>query len=199
MRRLQAALALTGGLLLIGTAAVAHAPVVTITSPTDGDLVQLDTTEFPYTLPVAGTVTHDPGSVKLTVSVNGVEEFDGQWQNASNQPWGFDYTVLAPGTYTIVALAEHGPASDEDSVAIEIEETRQTVVVDYPAAPAVAADILKEKGVAARYGSGKKGGNYISDVAAYMGPQTDFDAVSKSEVEAYRAKVSAFLDEQGAF
>jgi hypothetical protein len=47
------------------------------------------------------------------------------------------------------------------------------------AAPAVAAKILQYNGVSARYGSGPNGGNFIADVALFMGPQTLFNGVPK--------------------
>jgi hypothetical protein len=70
----------------------------------------------------------------------------------------------------------------------------------FPAAPAVAAAILAEHGVRARYGSGATGGNHIADVAAEMTktPGTDFQGVAKEDVASYEAKVRAFLVANGA-
>ena len=69
---------------------------------------------------------------------------------------------------------------------------------DHPAAPAVANELLKDAGIKARYGQGRDGGNYISDVARHMGPGTDFNGVKKTDVDAYRKAVALFLIKQGA-
>jgi hypothetical protein len=65
--------------------------------------------------------------------------------------------------------------------------------VSFPAAPAVAADILHNNDISARYGSGRSGGNHIADTAHEMGPGTDFRGVKKSNAAAYRAAVCDFL------
>jgi hypothetical protein len=65
--------------------------------------------------------------------------------------------------------------------------------VDYPAAPAIAAQLLEDAGVDNRYGTGKDGGNYIRDVAEHMGPETDFDGVSKENEVMYVCAVAKFL------
>ncbi|MDW7729340.1 MAG: right-handed parallel beta-helix repeat-containing protein [Bacillota bacterium] len=73
-----------------------------------------------------------------------------------------------------------------------------------PAAPAVANQLLREAGESNRYGSGRDGGNYISNVAHEMGSydedkkNTDFHGVGKCDQEAYKAAIAVFLVEQGA-
>ncbi|MFO8192734.1 MAG: hypothetical protein R6U08_08220 [Bacillota bacterium] len=73
-----------------------------------------------------------------------------------------------------------------------------------PAAPAVANELLREAGESNRYGSGRDGGNYISDVAHEMGgheedeENTDFHGVGKCDQEAYKGAIAAFLIEKGA-
>lgn len=86
----------------------------------------------------------------------------------------------------IVVADEAGVLSDEDFDG------------PYLAAPAVAGILLEEAGIDNRYGSGPDGGNYISDVANYMGPETDFNEVPKTEVEDYKAEIAIFLFELGA-
>lgn len=68
-------------------------------------------------------------------------------------------------------------------------------VEEYEAAPAVAARLLDDAGVANRYGQGRTGGNFVADVAHRMGPGTDFDGVSKEDVEAYECAIAAFLND----
>jgi len=66
------------------------------------------------------------------------------------------------------------------------------------AAPAVAGHLLEEAGIDNRYGTGRDGGNYIREVANYMGPGTDFNGVSKNDVLKYEYEVTMFLKGLGA-
>ena len=86
------------------------------------------------------------------------------------------------GTYTLRATADF-TGSDE-------EEGTETVVVEFPlgdvefpAAPAIAARILEANNITPRYGQGRSGGNYISDVAQHMGPGTDFSGEPKELID----------------
>lgn len=65
------------------------------------------------------------------------------------------------------------------------------------AAPAIAGLLLEEAGIDNRYGTGKDGGNYISDVARNMAPDTDFNGVKKEDVVAYSCAVAQFLNDEG--
>lgn len=182
-RRASAVGAVAAATLLVAGQAVAHAPVVTITSPSNG--ATLYATSYPYDLAVAGTVTHDPGNVKLAVEVNGVEAYSDDWTNVVNQPWGFTYSVPGPGTYTFEAIAEHGNA--EDTATAEVGVVTQTITVDYPAAPAVANGLLNGSSV-----KGKDRQGCVSEVALHMGPGTEFDGVQKHEA-GYDDVVDTFL------
>lgn len=62
-----------------------------------------------------------------------------------------------------------------------------------PAAPDVAGQILEDAGIDNRYGTGKDGGNYIREVAKHMGPDTDFNGVSKCDVLQYEYEITMFL------
>ena len=94
----------------------------------------------------------------------------------------FIWTIESIGKYTIKARAEftrandYSPVEDTEDVVVTLEMSFE---VEFPAAPAIAARILEANNVPARYGSGRTGGNYISDVAKHMGPGTDFDGESK--------------------
>lgn len=90
------------------------------------------------------------------------------------------WTINATGSYVIRVTAEFtGPFDDADDTSEIVEVTLLTLDVEFPAAPAIAARILEANDVNARYGSGRTGGNYISDVAQYMGPGTEFNGVPK--------------------
>jgi hypothetical protein len=111
----------------------------------------------------------------------------------------FSAVGLEPGLYsvkyeiTVTRLAGNKDGSSYDEVEITVTGDIP-VVVDYPAAPAIAARLLRENGV-----SGSARGYYVSMVALYMGPQTDFDGVAKSDAAAYEAAVDAFLMLNGAY
>jgi hypothetical protein len=132
-----------------------------------------------------------------TVQHGGSRTFDGT--NYINT-----VTLTAPATagiYTVrydIKMSNPGGVewngfdTEEINVLIELQ-----LVVENPAAPAVANSILKEAGLSPRYHiSGKVYGNLISDVAHKMGPGTDFEGVSKDDVEAYKAAVKMFIDEK---
>lgn len=69
-----------------------------------------------------------------------------------------------------------------------------------PAAPDVAGTLLEKAGIDNRYGTGRDGGNFIRDVANKMNEDsgTDFNGVSKCDVEAYKMEVALFLRSKGA-
>jgi len=190
--RTKAVIGLTVAVMMIGTAAAADAPIVTITGPSDGQVIHIETTEFPYLLPVTGTISHTSSSamIALTATVNDGDAI-AVWsgQQPDNVAWNFDYEVMTPGIYVIVASAAHGGAVGTDTAAVTIT----TVSVDYPAAPSVASTLLKAAGVDSRYGNGRNGGNCIAHVAHHMGDGTDFGGVSKDH-PGYQAAVAAFLN-----
>jgi hypothetical protein len=94
--------------------------------------------------------------------------------------------LMGLGTVTVAA---------DDVVEIVTTESYEQ---EYLAAPNVAGILLEQAGIDNRYGQGKDGGNYIRDVAAFMGPETDFGGISKEDVVCYECAVAAFLREKGA-
>ena len=84
------------------------------------------------------------------------------------------------------------PTSDQSEVS---GLTKGEFDVECPAAPAVAGLLLEAAGVDNRYGTGKDGGNFIKDVANYMGPETDFNGTGKCDVCEYEFKIATFLNE----
>jgi hypothetical protein len=201
---------------MVAGAAFAAGPVLTITSPTSTSA--LTYSSFPQTVDVEGTVAYTGGTggganlcavKQLSVTVTG----DGGYEDPigylddvqsptqgecpeTSTTWSYIWSIPAAGSYTITATAK--VRSESGTAVEEVVVYEETVNADYPAAPAVAAKILDEEGVPARYGNGRSGGNWISDVAHHMGPQTDFDGVSKSNVAEYEAAVRAFLVAAGA-
>ena len=89
------------------------------------------------------------------------------------------WKIYEIGSYTIRATAVFtGPFADAvDTETVVVTDFQ--VDVEFPAAPAIAARILEANEEAARYGSGRTGGNYIADVAHNMGTGTDFDGIPK--------------------
>lgn len=69
--------------------------------------------------------------------------------------------------------------------------------VECMAAPAVAGLLLEDAGIDNRYGTGRNGGNYISNVAHHMSSETDFDGVDKCDVIAYECAIAAYLNSLG--
>ena len=91
-------------------------------------------------------------------------------------------TLTAPG-----GAAADEVQADPGTMVEEVEE--------FEAAPAVAARLLADAGVAARYGRGRAAGNHIADVATRMAasPATEFDGVAASDTVAYECAVARFL------
>ena len=77
----------------------------------------------------------------------------------------------------------------------EANNNADALKVKQIAAPAAANQLLKEAGLKNHYSteSGEKG-NYISEVARYMGEGTDFDGVSKEDAGAYKFAIASFLN-----
>jgi hypothetical protein len=179
----------------------------------------LEVPAFPYVTDVSGTFTTDD-TEGLCINANGTD-WDLWVEDASANvlatdsgsflktappnptcPAGADETITlvdvgfpAAGTYTLKGTLKTIRGADldlaeEDDLILQLE---QEIVVDYPAAPSVAARLLDDAGVSHRYGSGKNGGNHVADVANWMGPGTMFDGVSKDDVEAYEDAVKAYL------
>lgn len=193
-KRTRTLVGFTLAFMTVGTVAVADAPIGVITAPTDGHTAVLETTDFPYTLPVAGTIshTHSANSIDLSLTVNGVEKFSQSYARPDDVIWAFGYSVTTPGVYVIVASASHGSAEGSDAVTVEL--TSLTVSVDYPAAPSVANELLASAGVSSRYGTGRSGGNCIADVAQHMSLGASLNGVMKDKSSAYAAAVASFLD-----
>jgi hypothetical protein len=159
-------------------------------------------TNFPADIPIGGTISFsstdntDP-TIRFNIYINDKKIPGSNVMFIKNYPFTYSFsgvwTVYEPGTYTVRITAQQAgdDISDEETVCIKL------VTVTYPAAPAVAAELLKNAGISPKYGSGKQGGNYISDVATLMGPTTLFKGVPKSEVSAYRTEVANYLISRG--
>ena len=105
-------------------------------------------------------------------------------------------------TFTYKIMLYDDVEGTEEKVETDAGEKTATVKVaevEYPAATAVAEKLLAEAGVKHRYGKGKDGGNYISDVAKLMGKGASFMGVEKKDFVAYKEAVKAYLTEAGVF
>ena len=166
MTRFRTALLSTfaaSGLLLAGAAA-ADAPVIGITAPPDGSVIEASS--FPATAFVTASVQHAPVSALRMLSASdgagtvfnvnsgGVgNPFDGNsctniltavdtctvFAGNGSAVVGFDWTVATPGTHTLTVAGQHGPATGSAS----IEVTFVLVAGDSPAPPAIANAYLR--------------------------------------------------------
>lgn len=217
MRKITVLIAAMAVMALSATSALATAPTVTISSPTNNQL--LEYTSFPQTINVTGTVSRsDTSGGGGNDNLCGVQEFkvvvdDGvdateigtkTWSQGSSgcaitlDDWSFPYTITAPGVFTVTASGKR-TGSEVGSDAVDFQAELATIVASFPAAPSVAGKLLAENGASHKYGSGRNGGNHIADVARHMGPGTDFDGAKKSDAAAYRAAVDTYLVENGAY
>jgi len=106
-----------------------------------------------------------------------------------------DYESYRVGVIASDGKSMAGEFSDTSSNEGTWEAEGEAYWIDYyKAAPAVAAELLKEADIDARYGSGRTGGNHIADVAHEMGDTTDFDGVSKCDVFEYEYAVADYLN-----
>lgn len=125
-------------------------------------------------------------------------------QRAYTFTWDFDEAGV--GDYRIDARVAYRTGNDPDPEAEEVvidvwaqDNGGNGVTVDNPAAPSVAARLLRDAGIDNRYGKGRNGGNYIADVAATMSPGTSFNGVSKDDVDDYRCAVAQYLNDHPQF
>lgn len=104
----------------------------------------------------------------------------------------YDVTNVEPTEVSLsAALAGEYPTLDAD----DVDAAVITLAVRNPAAPAVAARLLREADIDVRYGRGRNGGNHITNVAGKMTEDrsTDFNGVPKTAVLAYECEVATFL------
>lgn len=210
MRRFKFTIGVTAGLMMIATAAFAG-----ISNFTPTGLQEV--TEFPHTQDVSVTFSNSPdlcqtGQMDWRLWVLGTDgttilaDDDGSYVTAGTPPTCAASTsqvetltgVVFPtaGVYTLRATlktAGNQAVNDDETETVNFQ-LEQTIVVDYPAAPAVANKLLKDAGESNLIGKGKNQTNLIEEVAEYMGPGTDFDGVSKSDVAAYETAVKTFLN-----
>ena len=135
-----------------------------------------------------------------------------------------DWEIDEPGTFDVkveAVIDDTTTLTNEQTIEIkekisqdenDSDDPDPTDTEEFPAAPAVAAALLKAAGVDHRYETDKIAkngkaimGNYITDVAKMMGTHEDdqdgswFMGIDKSDVDDYREAVEDFLDSLGAF
>lgn len=177
--------------VLIIAPVFAHAPTVTM-----DPIGPLSYASFPQTYNVTGQVCHsDPGNVSavtdVTLYINTVQEGSAVNPNAGNDlcdNFSLPWNITGAGTYDVMVTARHGNDVGDDSEEVVVSGT--VVVTECPAAPAVAAALLKAKNVKPKFITQN---NYISQVAHHMGPQTDFNGVGACD-SGYGAEVDNYLD-----
>jgi hypothetical protein len=104
--------------------------------------------------------------------------------------------ALTPGTYELEFVVKNDAFNNPNNptgliykVVIDYCVPNDMPVLSCPAAPAIAAAYLKSENIKPGSTLGK---NIISQVAALMGPQTDFKGVSKCQT-GYKEKVEAYV------
>ncbi len=186
--------------------AFAHAPTLSI-DPVDA----LEYATFPQVYDVTGSIAHNPLSAlqNLTLRVNGTVEslitVPYPESAATTSAFALPWNITGPGTYVLSVTARHGTTGSTGTSSDAIVEVSETIVIpppteeppvvvaECPAAPAVAAEYLREEGI--RSGS-KLYKNVVSLVAKHMSPKTDFDGHTACEGtygEAVKAFVNAHL------
>jgi len=89
--------------------------------------------------------------------------------NVPGKAFIFPWTIIQIGSYSLKVTAvftKEGSYPAQDAAESEVITLMQNVLVDYPAAPAVATWILHEKSIKPKYG---KLVNYVSDVSKMLG------------------------------
>lgn len=215
MKRSSTIIAMTISLMMISTAAFAGI----LLSPTGTQEV----TSFPHTTNVSATFSNSPNLCQTGEMAweLWVLDTDGTTILASDSgtyattgtpptcPAGtsqvetlMNVQFPTAGVYALKGtLQTVGNSAVNDSEEAELElklEIDEPIVVDYPAAPAVANDLLKVAGKSNTIGQGKNQVNLIREVAHEMGPGTEFHGVAKSNVAAYRNAVKTYLNTLGA-
>ncbi|WP_053368576.1 hypothetical protein [Bacillus sp. FJAT-27245] len=165
-------------------------------------------TSFPQTMNITGKASNpDEAAAEIQLYINENPYGDSVTVPAqkNNVPFSIPWTITEPGTYKVkVTLIKKNPNRDHYAEDTETVLISAQVTADYPAAPAIAAKLLKEASIQAKYG---KNGNYISDVAQLMGQEATFPVlkadktidryVSKSDVVNYENAVRAYLEGRG--
>lgn len=191
-------------LILVAGVAIAASPVPSIVidsiggvTPTAGALT-LNVNSLPTTVNIVGTGSIDQSTLdgaNLTLSENGTVFYGptNYWSgigNVQTAPFTVPWTINAgPSQRTIVATITHGNNDGTDTVLVTLNINVN--VNECKAAPAIAAELLKNHNV--KPGS-KSYTNYISQVAHFMGPQTDFNSVHACDTAAYRSAVNTYLN-----
>lgn len=215
MTRVKTVFALTVSLLMLSTAALAGI----VFAPTGTQEV----TSFPHTADVSATFSNSPDlcqtgemawalwvldtdGTTILASTGGTYVSSGTPKTcpagSSKQETLTNVNFPSAGVYTLRGTLQtvgSSAVSDDETAELEFTlEIDEPIVVDYPAAPAVANDLLKDAGKSNSIGRGRNQINLIQEVAHQMGPGTDFNGVEKSDVAAYRNAVKMFLNSLSA-
>lgn len=193
-----------------------------ITSPDDGDDIMTDSWSKDVT--IKGWIQADEGDMleSLRIEIVNLDEDTNEWIDIIDDP--DDYVMLSNEKFEFEAdwdLSEEGEFEINVLARIDVDENNVDIVLDddvavdvifdedyddddeddddkdeamdnYPAAPAIANKLLKEMDMANRY----RGTNLISEVAKFMGPNTDFDGESKLDAEEYEEAIKTFLEDR---
>lgn len=192
-----------------------------ITSPDDGDDIMTDSWSKDVT--IKGWIQADEGDMleSLRIEIVNLDEDTNEWIDIiddpdeyvmlSNEKFEFeaDWDLSEEGEFEINVLARIDVDEDNDDIVLdddvtvdvifdedydddEDDDDKDEAMDNYPAAPAIANKLLKDWGYANRF----MGTNLVSEVAKFMGPNTDFDGVSKMDAEDYEEAIEDFLKDR---
>ena len=194
---------LVGG--IVTATVLAHDRTVTATiDPPDGATISAPSTSLTATFGGFGEGVNCglETTITATVSSGAITDESQSCGDGGGAVWTWTATWsgYAEGSQTVTVdfLQAHAQAHGQGfthSGTVSATYTVDLASEDCPAAPAVAARLLREAGLSMKDETTK---NYIAQVADHMGPQTDFDGVGKCDLEPYEAAVRAFLVSIGA-
>lgn len=164
---------------------------------------EYDSSAFPVTEYVEGTATLSNPNINnttITLYVNDTPVHTTVLTglgNDSSTNFSLPWTISGPDTYNLkVTATRPNNNTGEAETVVEITELTvpPVVVTECPAAPAVAAKLLKQHNTKPKAAS-----NYISQVAKQMGPQTEFNGVGACDKSAYQNAVDSYLKSLQAY
>lgn len=186
------------GLLVGGIAFAINPPTVNITTIDGQDAssgsVTLTVPLLPTTVTINGVMTNDPNISSLnsfTLADNGTVFYSINPSGPHTDTLNFSapWTINSTGLHTITATATHGNADGTDSVDVTVILNGVVTVNQCPAAPAIAGDYMKGKGVKSGSALWK---NVINAVAGETGSKGSLWAAHSCDA-GYSASVISYI------
>lgn len=190
---------LTAGALIASSAGAAVVPEELVVTLDPIAPLAYEPTQFPVIYNVTGSLDYGfdvaIGS-SVTLYINDVFESS---QAIDDNTFGiFNYSVpwliAGPETYTVKVVAVNGFSEGVAETTVTVSQTEPTPAssAGCKAAPAIANELLKAKGVKPGVEDRK---NFVSQIAHDMEPQTSFQGVSACDITSYEAVINSYLDD----